>query len=42
MEDEMGGECGTNEREDAYKILVGKLEEKRPLERSRYRWVGYC
>jgi len=28
--------CG--ERRGAYRILVGKLEGKRPLGRSRHRW----
>jgi hypothetical protein len=27
------------EKRIAYRILVGKLEEKRPLERPRGRWV---
>jgi len=26
------------ERRSAYRVLVGKLEEKRPLGRSRLRW----
>jgi hypothetical protein len=25
-------------RKDAYRVLVGKPEEKRPFERSRHRW----
>jgi hypothetical protein len=38
--DEMGGACSTNgEKRNAYRILVGKLEGKRPLGRSRRRWV---
>jgi hypothetical protein len=28
------------EKRNAYKILVGKLEGKRPLGRPRRRWVG--
>jgi hypothetical protein len=27
------------EKRNAYRILVGKPEGKRPLERPRYRWV---
>jgi hypothetical protein len=39
-EDEMGRACSTNgERRNAYRILVGKPEEKRPLGRTRRRWV---
>jgi hypothetical protein len=33
--------CSTNgSRRNAYRILVGKPEERRPLERPRRRWVG--
>jgi hypothetical protein len=36
----MGGECSSNgEKRNGYRILVGKPEGKRPLERSRRRWV---
>jgi hypothetical protein len=36
----MGRECSTNaEKMNAYRILVGKPEGKRPLERPRRRWV---
>jgi hypothetical protein len=36
----MGRACSTNgERKNAYRILVGKLEGKRPLGRTRRRWV---
>jgi hypothetical protein len=36
----MGRECSTNEGEgNAYKILTGKPEVKRPLGRPRRRWV---
>jgi hypothetical protein len=36
----MGGECSTNgEKRNAYRILVGKPEGKRPLGRPRRRWV---
>jgi hypothetical protein len=36
----VGATCGTNEGEEtAYRLLVGKLEGKRPLRRTRRRWV---
>jgi hypothetical protein len=36
----MGRACSTNEgRRNAYRILVGKPEGKRPLGRRRRRWV---
>jgi hypothetical protein len=36
----MGRACSTNgETRNAYRTLVGKPEEKRPLGRSRRRWV---
>jgi hypothetical protein len=36
--DEMGGTCGTcGGDENAYRVLVGKPEGKRPLGRSRSR-----
>jgi hypothetical protein len=36
----VGRECSTNGAErNAYRILVGKPEEKRPLGRPRHRWV---
>jgi hypothetical protein len=39
MEDEMGRACNTNgEKRNAYRILVGKEEGKRPLGRPRCRW----
>jgi hypothetical protein len=39
-EDEIGGACGTNgEKRNAYTLLVGKPEGKRPLGRPRRRWV---
>jgi hypothetical protein len=39
-EDEMDRVCSTNgEKRNAYKILVGKPEEKRPLGRPRRGWV---
>jgi hypothetical protein len=39
-EDEMGGPCSTNgEKRNAYRLLVGKPEGKRPLGRPRRRWV---
>jgi hypothetical protein len=35
----VGGECGTHGRgEKSVKVLVGKPEGKRPLERPRRRW----
>jgi hypothetical protein len=35
----MDGECSAQgEKRNAYMILVGKPEEKRPLERLRRRW----
>jgi hypothetical protein len=37
---EMGGACGAYGRgEGVYRVLVGKPEGKRPLERPRRRWV---
>jgi hypothetical protein len=39
-EDEMGRACSTNgKKRNAYRILVGKPEEKRPLGRQTRRWV---
>jgi hypothetical protein len=36
----MGGSCSTNgEKRNAYRLLVGKSEGKRPLGRPRRRWV---
>jgi hypothetical protein len=36
----MGGPCSTNgEKRNAYRLLVGKPDGKRPLERPRLRWV---
>jgi hypothetical protein len=36
--DEMGGVCSTNgEKKNAYRIMVGKPEERRPLEKPRRR-----
>jgi hypothetical protein len=35
----MGGPCSTNgEKRNAYRLLVGKPEGKRPLGRQRRRW----
>jgi hypothetical protein len=37
----MGTACSTNgENRNAYRILVGNPEEKRPLRRPRRRWVN--
>jgi hypothetical protein len=37
----MGRACSRNgEKRNAYRILVGKPEGKRPLERSRRRWMN--
>jgi hypothetical protein len=39
-EDEMGRACITNgEKRNAYRILGGKPECKRPLGRPRHRWM---
>jgi hypothetical protein len=40
-EDEMGRACSMNEVDgrNAYRILVGKPEGRRPLGRPRCRWV---
>jgi hypothetical protein len=39
-EDEMGGACSTNGAKwNAYRILIGKREGKRPLKRSKLSWV---
>jgi hypothetical protein len=36
----MGGPCSTNgEKRNAYRLLVGKPEGKKPLRRPRRRWV---
>jgi hypothetical protein len=36
----MDGACSTNgEKRNAYRLLVGKLEKRRLLERPRCRWV---
>jgi hypothetical protein len=36
----MGGPCSTNgEKRNAYRLLVGKPDGKRPLGRPRRRWV---
>jgi hypothetical protein len=38
----MGGPCSTNgEKRNAYRLLVGKPEGKRPLGRPRCRWVDH-
>jgi hypothetical protein len=39
-EDEMGRACNTNgEKRNAYRIMVGMPEGKRPLGRPRRRWM---
>jgi hypothetical protein len=39
MKTEMGSECSTfGERKHAYRVLVGKPERRRPLERPRRKW----
>jgi hypothetical protein len=36
----MGGACSTNEENrNAYRLLMGKPEGRRPLGRSRRRWL---
>jgi hypothetical protein len=36
----MGGTCSTNwAKRNAYRIVVGKPEGKRPLGKPRHRWV---
>jgi hypothetical protein len=36
----MGRACCTNgEKKNAYRVLVGKPEGRRPLERERRKWV---
>jgi hypothetical protein len=36
----MDRECSTNrEKRNAYRVLVGKLEGKKPLERPIRKWV---
>jgi hypothetical protein len=40
MGDEIGRACSTNgEKRNAYSVLVGRPEGKRPLGRPRRRWV---
>jgi hypothetical protein len=44
----MGGACNTNgegeeEKKNAYRLLMGKPEGRRPLRRPRRRWLdGSC
>jgi hypothetical protein len=36
----MGGACSTNgEKRNAYSLLIGKTDGKRPLGRPTHRWV---
>jgi hypothetical protein len=36
----MGGACSTKgEKKNAYRLMVGKPDGKRPLGRPRHRWV---
>jgi hypothetical protein len=38
----MVGTCSTNGgKRNAYRLLVGKPEGRRPLERARRRWLDY-
>jgi hypothetical protein len=38
----MGGASSMNgEKRNAYRLLVGKPEGKRPIGRPRHRWVDY-
>jgi hypothetical protein len=40
-DDEIGWSCSTNgEKRNAYRMLMGKPEGKRPLGGPRRRWVG--
>jgi hypothetical protein len=40
VEDKMGGACSTNrEKRNAYRLLVGKPEGRKPLGRARRRWL---
>jgi hypothetical protein len=34
----VGGTCGTHWGRERYRVLVGRPEGKRPLERPRHRW----
>ena len=36
---EVGGECDMYENRNAYRVLVGRPEVKRPLGRPKRRWV---
>ena len=41
MNFEMGGECDMHgDMRGSYRVLVGKLEGKRPFGRPRHRWEG--
>jgi hypothetical protein len=38
-ENEVGVACGTNDKRNAYRLLVGKPEGKKPLAIPRLRWA---
>jgi hypothetical protein len=41
-EDEIGRACNTHgEVRNAYKILIGKIEGKRPLRRHKHKWEDF-
>ena len=43
MEDELGRACGTyGEERNAYGVLVGKPQGKRPRGRLRGKWESHC
>jgi len=38
---EMGGACGTHERGDVYRLVMGKPEENGPFAKPTSRWENY-
>jgi hypothetical protein len=38
----VGHAARMGEKRDAYRLLMGKAEGRRPLGRPRRRWDGYC